>query len=74
MRSFLPPGYSTYLESNTLGIGGVSPRRARIWSEAARAHASQGEAMNRSALRHMGRKLVVGAMVQVKIPDVDRGE
>ena len=41
---------------------------------ATRVHASQGEAMNRSAHRHMGRELVVGAMVQIKILDVDRGK
>ncbi len=64
MRSLLPRGYSMYLlDNNTLGLGGVSPRRGRIRSEAARAHASQGEAMKRSDNRHMGRELVVGAMV-----------
>ncbi len=75
MRSLLPRGYSTYdLDNNTFGFGGVSPRRGRIRSEAARAQASQGEAMKRSAQRHMGRELLVDAMVEIKIPDVDRGK
>ena len=73
MRRLLPPGYSTYLDNNMGGAVAVSPRRARIRSEAARTQQAQAQAMKRKALRHMGgRELGICAVVPVKIPDVDR--
>jgi len=67
MRKLLPLGYSAF-------IGSVSPRRAQAQKEAAESLASQAFAMQRLAERRMGRLPVVGDMVQVPIPDIDRSK
>lgn len=59
---------------NNEGLGGVSPRRSIIRREAAKALQSQAKIMQQLALRKMGRLPVVGDIVQLKIPDVDRGK
>ncbi len=74
MRALLPPGYSYFLADNGYTLGDVSPRRGKIRVEAGRALEVQGKKMQRLAQRRMGRLPVVGDMVQVKIPDVDRGK
>jgi len=72
MRTLLPPGYSP--SNSTNDMGGVSPTRARLQSEAARAQESQARVMQRDSIRSMGRGIGVGSLVQIKIPDVDRGK
>ncbi len=72
MMKLLPPGYSHGNNSNRMG--GVSPTRARLQSEAACAQESQARVMQRDSIRSMGRGIGVGSLVQIKIPDVDRGK
>jgi hypothetical protein len=72
MRRLLPPGYTTFAFDNNLGLGEVSPRRAVIRSEAARAQEKQARIMKRDAETAMGRSITVGSIVQIKIPSVDR--
>ncbi len=70
----LPLGYSTFTRSSNAGLGGVSPRRAIQHAQAAEALQSQATVMKKLAIRKMGRLPVVGDIVQLKIPDVDRGK
>ncbi len=74
MRSLLPHGYTTFSSNNTNGLGDVSPRRAQLRSEAARAQEPQARVMKRDVFRELGRTLSVGSIVQTKILDVDRGK
>jgi hypothetical protein len=75
MRRLLPKGYSTYLlDGAGSSLEGVSPRRAQVQLEAARALEGQAIVMQRLAARRMGRLPTIGDMVQVKIPDVDRSK
>ena len=55
-------------------MSGVSPRRAIHQAQAAVAQQSQAKIMQKLAIRKMGRLPVVGDIVQLKIPDVDRGK
>jgi hypothetical protein len=70
----LPPGYSTFKRRSNAGLGGVSPRRAIEQGEAVEAMQSQAIVMHKLAIRKMGCLPVVGDIVQLKIPDVDRGK
>lgn len=70
----LPLGYSTFTRSSNTGESGVSPRRAIQQAEAVVAQQSQAKIMQKLAIRKMGRLPVVGDIVQLKIPDVDRGK
>jgi hypothetical protein len=72
MRSLLPHGYTTFSSNHTYGLGDVSPRRAHLQGEAARAQESQARVMHRDVFR--GRTLSVGSIFQTKIPDLDRGK
>ncbi len=74
MRKLLPVGYSVFLPERGNNLGSVSPRRAAMQGEAARALEGQANVMQRHAIRRMGRLPIVGDMVQVQIPDVDRGK
>ena len=75
MRKLLPKGYSTFMPDRTASsLGGVSPRRAQIRSQATRSLEEQAIVMQRLAVRRMGRLPAIGDMVQVKIPDVDRSK
>jgi hypothetical protein len=76
MRKILPRGYSTYIPVRTASntLGGVSPRRAELQSQAGTTLEGQALLMQRLAARRLGRLPTIGDMAQVKIPDVDRSK
>jgi hypothetical protein len=74
MRKLLPPGYSAYLQKDFGVLAEVSPRRAEVRAQAAEALVAQGNTMQRLAERRLGRLPIVGDMVQVPIPDIDRSK
>jgi hypothetical protein len=62
------------LEEGTCGTINVSPKRALLRQEAAKALTAQGKVMQKMAERRLGRIPIVGDIVQVPIPDVDRSK